>query len=153
MADTAATQLETGERARRGKAKAFSRLKASPLSLAAMLILVVLLMATVFGPLIVPYPEDAEGSIHPDIRLQAPNWGHPFGTDELGRDVFSRVVLGARISMTIGVIVLIIGVSIGTVLGATAGFAGGRLNEAIMRCTDIMIAIPELILARAWPIP
>ncbi|HTU01487.1 MAG TPA: ABC transporter permease [Candidatus Sulfotelmatobacter sp.] len=134
---------------RSDRAKAWSRLTASPLSVGALAILAVLLLATLFGPLIVPYPEDAEGSIHPDVRLQAPSWGHPFGTDELGRDVFSRVVLGARISMAIGVIVLVIGVSIGTVLGATAGFAGGRVNEAIMRCTDIMITIPELILALA----
>jgi peptide/nickel transport system permease protein len=74
---------------------------------------------------------------------------HLFGTDELGRDVFSRVVIGARISLGVGVIVLVIGVTLGTLLGAIAGFLGGRVNEGIMRLTDIVITIPELILALA----
>ena len=104
--------------------------------------------AAVAGPL-APYPEDAEGAIHADVRLQPPSWEHPFGTDELGRDVFSRVLIGARISLPVGVIVLVIGVTIGTVLGAIAGFVGGRVGEAIMRFTDIVITIPELILALA----
>jgi peptide/nickel transport system permease protein len=96
-----------------------------------------------------PYPEDSEGAIHPDVRLQPPSWEHPFGTDELGRDVWSRVLMGARISLLVGVIVLVIGVSLGTVLGAIAGFVGGRTGEVIMRFTDIVITIPELILALA----
>jgi len=108
-----------------------------------------LLVAAAFGPVLAPYVEDAEGAIHADARLQPPSWTHPFGTDELGRDVWSRVLIGARISLSVGVIVLVIGVTIGTVLGAVAGFAGGRVGETIMRFTDIMITIPELILALA----
>jgi peptide/nickel transport system permease protein len=129
--------------------RALRRLLASALSIAALVTLGATLVAALLGPVIAPYPEDAEGSIHPDERLEPPSWRHPFGTDELGRDVFSRVVLGARISLAVGVIVLVIGVTIGTILGATAGFVGGRLNEAIMRFTDITITIPELILALA----
>jgi peptide/nickel transport system permease protein len=129
--------------------KAVRRLGRSPLSALAVCVLGLLLLVALLGPLIAPYPEDAEGTIHADERLQGPGWRHPFGTDELGRDVFSRVLLGARISLAVGVIVLVIGVTIGTILGAIAGFAGGRINEGIMRFTDVMITIPELILALA----
>jgi peptide/nickel transport system permease protein len=116
---------------------------------AALVTLVLLLVAALFGPSLAPYPEDAEGAIHADARLSPPSADHPFGTDELGRDVFSRVLIGARISLSVGVIVLVIGVTIGTILGAVAGFLRGRVGETIMRFTDIMITIPELILALA----
>jgi peptide/nickel transport system permease protein len=115
----------------------------------ALAIVALVVLTAVLGPWLAPYPEDAEGAIRPDVRLQPPSRAHPFGTDELGRDVFSRVVIGARISLAVGVIVLIIGVVIGTLLGGVAGFVGGRASEAIMRSTDVVITIPELILALA----
>jgi peptide/nickel transport system permease protein len=136
------------DRARR-RARMLRRLTAGPLANVALVVVGLLGVAAIFGPWIAPYPEDAEGAIHADVRLQAPSPQHLFGTDELGRDVFSRVVLGARISLMVGIIVLVIGVTIGTVLGAVAGFLGGRVSEVIMRFTDIMITIPELILALA----
>jgi peptide/nickel transport system permease protein len=133
----------------RGTARVLRRLARGPLDVAALVAIALLLVAAVLGPTIAPSPEDAEGAIHADARLLPPSADHPFGTDELGRDVWSRVLIGARISLSVGVIVLVIGVTIGTVLGAIAGFAGGRLGETIMRFTDIMITIPELILALA----
>ena len=133
----------------RGAARALRRLTRGPLAVAALATLVVLVVAAVFGSSLAPHPEDAEGAIHADARLQPPSLAHPFGTDELGRDVFSRVLIGARISLSVGVIVLVIGVTIGTILGALAGFLRGRTGETIMRFTDIMITIPELILALA----
>jgi peptide/nickel transport system permease protein len=128
---------------------ALRRLKSSPLSVAALAIVALVLALTVMGPLLAPYPEDARGAIRPDARLQPPSVVHLFGTDHLGRDVFSRVVLGARISLVVAVIVLVIGVVIGTLLGSVAGFLGGRTGELIMRVTDTVITIPELILALA----
>ena len=148
-AAAAATTVVPSSMRGRGAARALRRLTRGPLAVAAVVALALLLVAALFGPALAPYPEDAEGAIHADARLQAPSPAHPFGTDELGRDVLSRVLIGARISLSVGVIVLVIGVSIGTVLGAIAGFVGGRLSEAIMRFTDIMITIPELILALA----
>jgi len=133
----------------RGTTRALRRLTRGPLAMASVTTIALLLVAAAFGPVLAPYVEDAEGAIHADARLQPPSWTHPFGTDELGRDVWSRVLIGARISLSVGVIVLVIGVTIGTVLGAVAGFAGGRVGETIMRFTDIMITIPELILALA----
>jgi peptide/nickel transport system permease protein len=134
---------------RRPGVRAWRRVARGPLAIASIAALALLLVAAVAAPLLAPYPEDAEGAIHPDVRLAPPGWAHPFGTDELGRDVLSRVLLGARISLSVGAIVLIIGVTIGTILGAIAGFVGGRVSEAIMRFTDIVITIPELILALA----
>ena len=125
------------------------RVARGALGLASLSVLALLVVAALLGPFLAPYPEDAQASIHPDVRLQAPSRDHFFGTDELGRDVFSRVVLGTRISLLVGVIVLVIGVTIGTVLGGIAGFTGGRVGETIMRFTDIVITIPELILALA----
>jgi peptide/nickel transport system permease protein len=147
-AGAAAAALEAAPRTRR-RSRGLRRLTRGPLAVASLVVLVLLVVAAALGPVLAPFPEDAEGAIHADVRLQPPSWTRPFGTDELGRDVFSRVLIGARISLAVGVIVLVIGVTIGTVLGAIAGFVGGRVGEAIMRFTDIVITIPELILALA----
>jgi peptide/nickel transport system permease protein len=143
---TATVIVAPGSRAR---SRVWRRLTRGPLAIASLAVFALLVVAALAGPMLAPYPEDAEGAIRPDVRLQPPSWSYPFGTDELGRDVFSRVLLGTRISLLVGVIVLVIGVTIGTVLGAIAGFVGGRVNETIMRFTDIVITIPELILALA----
>jgi peptide/nickel transport system permease protein len=82
-------------------------------------------------------------------RLRPPSWDHPFGTDHLGMDVYTRVVFGARTTMFIVVVVLAIAVSIGTVVGALAGYLGGWVDEILMRITDIMLAFPFLVLAIA----
>ncbi len=102
---------------------------------------------TLIGPSIVPYPEDASGAVHVRLRLKPPSPEHLFGTDDVGDDVFTRVVLGARVSLTVGVAVIALALVIGTILGGIAGFAGGWLNELIMRLTDIFLTIPSLILA------
>ena len=97
-----------------------------------------------------PYPKDATGAIHISEKLDPPSWQHWFGTDQVGRDVFTRVIVGARVSLVAGVVVIILALTIGTLLGAVAGFFGGRLGEGIMRTTDIFLTIPDLILAMAF---
>lgn len=82
-------------------------------------------------------------------RLQSPSALHPFGTDHMGMDVFSRVVHGARTTLFIVIVVLSIAVSIGTVVGIVAGYAGGIVDEILMRVTDVMLAFPFLVLAIA----
>jgi peptide/nickel transport system permease protein len=83
------------------------------------------------------------------VRLKPPTAEHWFGTDELGRDIFSRVVHGARVSLPASFVVVIIGVSIGSFLGALAGFTGGFLDDAIMRIADVTLAFPTIVLALA----
>ena len=114
------------------------------------LALVVLLVAiAIFAPLIAPYPEDAAGAVHTQDALLAPSAAHLFGTDDLGGDVFSRVVFGARYSLAIGLAIVALAFAIGVPLGAIAGFAGGVVNEVIMRATDIFLTIPGIVLALA----
>jgi peptide/nickel transport system permease protein len=112
-------------------------------------IVIVFLITAAIGPWIVPYPEDAQGTIHLEIKLLPPSAAHWFGTDEVGDDVLTRVIIGARVSLKIGLIVTGIAILIGVPLGLIAGFVGGWAGEAIMRFTDVFLAVPGLILAIA----
>jgi len=84
-----------------------------------------------------------------DLRLLGPSLSHPFGTDELGRDVFSRVVYGARVSLVVGLVPVAIAAITGVVLGLSAGYFRGPLDAVIMRCIDVMMAFPGILLALA----
>ena len=109
----------------------------------ALVILIIILMA-VFAPLIAPYGE-AEQDLA--ARLQAPSAAHLFGTDELGRDVFSRVLYGSRLSLIIGIFPTVISMLVGIVLGLIAGYFRGWADYAIMRVADVMLSFPSLLLA------
>jgi peptide/nickel transport system permease protein len=84
-----------------------------------------------------------------DIRLQPPSFAHPFGTDELGRDVLRRVFYGGRTSLPAALVVVSVGLGVGTSLGAVAGYVGGVVDEVVMRVTDMVLAFPVLVLAMA----
>jgi len=127
-------------------ARVFARSSASVLGL--VLVLVFLLMAAV-GPWIVPYPEDARGAVHLDEKLRAPSSRHWFGTDEVGGDIYSRLILGARVSLQIGLIITLLATAIGVPLGIVAGDVGGPVGETIMRVTDVFLSVPALVLALA----
>jgi peptide/nickel transport system permease protein len=101
------------------------------------------------GPWIVPYPEDAAGAVHMDQKLLPPSAEHLFGTNEVGNDIFTRVVLGTRLTLKIALIVTGVAVLIGVPLGMVAGYVGGWVQEVIMRITDIFLGVPGLILAIA----
>ncbi len=122
----------------------FSR--ASPLNLVASALVLLVVVAAVLGPLLSPHPPDAMTLTE---RLRAPSAAHPFGTDDFGRDLLSRVLTGARISVEVALVVLSLSVATGTILGAVAGLAGGIVDEVIMRITDLFLAFPVLILAAA----
>jgi peptide/nickel transport system permease protein len=85
----------------------------------------------------------------PEARLQGPSRAHIFGTDYLGRDIFARVVHGARISLVPAMVVVLLSAVVGSLLGLVAGYAGGVTDEVVMRVTDVFLAIPALILAIA----
>jgi peptide/nickel transport system permease protein len=105
-------------------------------------------VVAVLAPRLAPHPLDAYES-HPLQRLQAPSSAFAFGTDNLGRDVFSRVILGTRAALTIAVLVVAGAMLIGVPLGLVAGYYRGWLPEVIMRVTDVFLAVPQLILALA----
>ncbi|MDR3536124.1 MAG: ABC transporter permease [Acetobacteraceae bacterium] len=111
-------------------------------------IVVIVLLVAIVGPMIAPYPGDAVTS-HLLRRLKPPSGAFPFGTDNLGRDIFSRVILGARGALEVSLVVVGIAMAIGVPLGLIAGYRGGWLSELIMRITDSVLAIPQLMLALA----
>ncbi|GAB4528449.1 MAG: ABC transporter permease [Anaerolineae bacterium] len=124
------------------------RLRRSTLSLVGLAIVTGLILVAIFAPVVAPYPEDVD-SVHFDRTFKPPSQEHLFGTDEVGRDVFSRVIYGTRISLSLGLAVLAIALAIGVPLGLIAGYVGGMVNTVIMRITDIFLAIPPLVLALA----
>jgi peptide/nickel transport system permease protein len=109
-------------------------------------IVFVTVVAAVFGPWVVPYDPSSQELA---LRLSGPTGAHWFGLDELGRDIFARVLSGARISLVVGLVVVSVSSTIGIVLGAIAGYFGGRVDEAISRVVDILLAFPGLLLAIA----
>lgn len=103
------------------------------------------LLATV-GPSVIPFDPAAQNLA---MRLAPPSWAHPCGLDELGRDIFSRMAAGARISFLVGLVVVLVSALVGTLLGALAGYAGGVVDDAISRFVDMLMAFPGLLLAIA----
>jgi peptide/nickel transport system permease protein len=116
------------------------------LALIGAFIVVVLVITAVFGTLMAPYDPNEMDIMG---RLQPPSMSHFFGTDDFGRDVFSRVLVGARVSLMVGVIAVTISTILGTTLGAVSGYYGGWADESIMRFMDILFAFPAILLAIA----
>ncbi len=102
-----------------------------------------------FGHWIAPYPAQGEGASNVPERMQAPSAVHWFGTDQLGRDVLSRVIVGARSALFVSLIVVGLAILIGVPLGALAGYRRGRVDAVIMRIVDLFLAFPPLLLAMA----
>jgi peptide/nickel transport system permease protein len=121
--------------------------RANRLALVGLAIVVALLLAAAFAPLIATHDPLRQAL---DQRLLAPSSAHWFGTDALGRDIFSRVVHGARITLVVVLLVVVTVGPIGLLVGATAGYAGGWVDTALMRVTDVFLAFPRLILALAF---
>lgn len=122
------------------------RLKKSRTAMAGLFILVIISAAALIGPVFVDYEQDVIKQ-NISMRLQGPSWAHPFGMDDFGRDIFSRIIYGARTSLLIGIVSCIFCCSIGVFLGAIAGYYGGALDQVIMRFFDIFLALPSILLA------
>ena len=118
------------------------------LSLLAFAIIILLLVGAIFAPYIIPYPED-DYSTHIENKLEPPSEEHIMGTDDLGRDVFSRVVYATRVSISTALVAVGVALLIGIPLGAIAGVFGGWIDNVIMRITDIFLSFPPLLLAIA----
>jgi peptide/nickel transport system permease protein len=109
-------------------------------------IVIAWILIALLAPWIAPYPPDA---VDVTIRLQPPGWAHWMGTDTLGRDVFSRLLHGARLSLFAGFSVVLLGAALGTFIGIVAAWARGWWDEALMRFTDLVLCFPPIILALA----
>jgi len=132
-----------------GLRRGLYRFRQSSLSVVGALIVLALLLMALVGPELVPHPEQVRGAVLPAARFQPPSATALFGTNELGQDVFSLTIAATRVSLLAGLAVVLLGTVIGTLVGGIAGFAGGWLDEALMRFTDLMLTIPSLILAMA----
>jgi peptide/nickel transport system permease protein len=109
-------------------------------------IVLVTVVAAVAGPWLVPFDPASQELA---LRLEGPSGAHWFGLDELGRDIFARILSGARISLLVGLVVVGVSSTIGVAMGSVAGYFGGRIDEAISRLIDILLAFPGLLLAIA----
>lgn len=123
--------------------------KTNKLAFLGFVIISFLIVIAILAPMIVPYPNDITADTHLDKKFLAPSAEHLFGTDELGRDLFSRVIYGTRISFEIGLIAIGLAVAIGVPLGLIAGYFGKWIDEAIMRVCDIFLSFPPLLLSIA----
>lgn len=122
------------------------RLRRNKAAVAGMTVVLLLMMLALFAPVLAPYDPNQTNITK---RLQGPSAGHLLGTDNFGRDMLSRIIYGSRISLYVGFVAVGIGAIFGGILGAIGGFYGGRLDNFIMRCMDVLLAIPQIILAIA----
>jgi len=121
---------------------AFRRLRKNKLALVSLWFIVFLVIVAIVGPYLVPYSYSAQNY---DLVTQGPSWAHPMGTDDLGRDIMARLIFGARVSITVGIVVQLVIVIIGVPMGAIAGYFGGWWDTIIMRVVDVLYALPNLL--------
>jgi len=125
---------------------ALRRLRRQPLSIFSGILVTILILTAIFGSLLAPYDPNA---IDMANRFAPPSLEHPFGTDDFGRDILSRVMVGARVSLMVGIIAVGLSASVGSFLGVLAGYTGRFTDEVIMRVMDILFAFPAILLAIA----
>jgi peptide/nickel transport system permease protein len=123
--------------------RAWHRFRQHRLAIAGVIMTGLILSLVLFAPIVTPNLPNKQDLKH---RLAPPDAEHIIGTDELGRDVFSRILFGGRISLLIGISAMLVGVSIGTLIGSISGYFGGRVDAFIMRIIDIIVSFPTLFL-------
>ncbi len=126
--------------------RTLSLVTSNRLALFGMVTLVVLVLVALLDETLAPYGYNA---VDVPSQLQAPSLDHPFGTDNLGRDVLSRVLLGAKVSLQVGVVAVGLSLTAGTTIGLVAGYVGGKLDDLLMRAMDVLFAFPAILMAIA----
>jgi len=129
--------------------RAWYRFCRNPISLAGGSMVLLVILLAILSPYVTPYPKHAGAFTDFLNAFQPPSKLHWFGTDEMGRDLLTRVIFGYRISLMLAVVVLSISVPFGVILGLTAGYFGGKTETVIMRITDVFLALPPLVMALA----
>lgn len=124
-------------------ARTWWHLKRDRLSMAALGFILVVMLVSGFAEVFAPFAEDLQD---PDALLEGPSLTHLFGTDRLGRDLLSRVIFGARVSMIVALVTTFIAMILGTILGAVSGWVGGRFDNIAMRIVDVLYSFPDLLL-------
>jgi peptide/nickel transport system permease protein len=127
--------------------EAWYRLRRNPGAILGAFFVLSFVVVAIFAPLIAPYPPESIPRNLPATCCPGPSSAHLLGTNVVGQDTFSRIVFGARLSLTVGIVAVAVGLSIGMLLGAIAGYIGGFVDSLIMRMMDILLSIPGLLLA------
>jgi peptide/nickel transport system permease protein len=144
---TAVATPELGRRSQPARPSAATKLwrlaRRNPVGAAAGVVCVLLILLAIFAPLVAPYPAERVGF----PRLQPPSLAHPFGTDNLFRDIFSRIIIGSRISLGVGFAAVAAGTIFGVFFGLTSGYVGGWVDLTVNRGMDTIMAFPPLVLA------
>jgi peptide/nickel transport system permease protein len=144
MNDARAVALLLAPQRRSRRSSAYALIKRKPLGAASLCVIVLLVLMAIFAGVLSPYDPLATDPVH---RLLLPSLTHPFGTDNLGRDVLSRIIYGARISLWVGFLATLIGTGAGSAIGIVSGYVGGTIDLVVQRFVDAFQAIPGLILA------
>ena len=142
------SNINTSNKKRSQWLEVWRRLKRNKMAVVGLVILIILVLLAVFANVIANY-DNVVIKQNLSQRLQAPSAAHWLGTDEFGRDIFARLVHGTRVSLQVGIIAVGISIVIGGILGAIAGYYGGKLDNIIMRVMDIFLAVPSILLAIA----
>lgn len=130
--------------------RAWYKFSRNPLSIVGGAMVLFIILLAIFAPVVAPHPDHAKPFTDFANASLEPSWEYPFGTDQIGRDILSRVIFGFRFSLTMGFVVLTLVVPVGVLLGLVAGyFQGTWIDTVIMRVTDIFLSVPPLILALA----
>lgn len=140
-AAASAAPLEVNLRVRSLWGDAWRQYRRHRLAMAGTIVFTVMVIAVLFGPLVF---KESTGDINFAQGLHGPSLEHFFGTDDLGRDIFARLLVGGRISIAVGLTAMLIAITLGTLVGAVAGFFGGRMDSFLMRLTDLFLALPVL---------
>jgi peptide/nickel transport system permease protein len=130
--------------------RAFTELLHDPIAFAALVVLTLVVSAALVGPLVAPYDpvdQDILTRLSPPVWQAGGDLSHAFGTDNLGRDILSRLIYGTRVSVSVGLIVVCLGAVVGTALGLLAGYRGGRVESVVVGIVDIWLSFPLLLLA------
>ncbi len=139
IADTQATpRLSSGY-------QSWYRFSRNPTALIGAAIVIISILAAIFAPFVTPYPDHVGAVVNFRARHLPPSSEYWFGTDSVGRDIFTRMIFGLRISLSLAFVVMAISVPVGTLLGLVAGYFGGWIETVIMRVTDVALAIPGLV--------
>jgi len=123
----------------------WKRLRRNPLGMTGAAVIIVLYLVAIFAPVLTPYDPVSHGEL-PAERYLSPRPEHPLGTDKFGRDVLTRVLYGARISLSVSLLAVSLSVIIGSAVGAVSGYLGGVFDAVVMRVVDALMAIPRLFL-------
>jgi peptide/nickel transport system permease protein len=129
--------------------RAWYRFNRNALSVVGLVIVCLVLLLALLAPLVSPYPQHAVSFTNFTEASLAPSGKYWFGTDTIGRDIVTRVIFGFRVSLLLGIVVLVLAVPVGVILGLVAGYFGGRIETIIMRITDVFLSLPPLVLALA----